>query len=327
MNKKFLLPMILAITMLIGACATPAPQPTAVPAPTTAPTVAPTLAPTIAPSPAPLTFTDGLKRTVKLNKPAQRIVSLAPSTTEMLFAVGAGKQVVGRDKYSDYPAETKNITAIIDTFPKVNLEAVVALKPDLVIAASIINQEQIKAMEDNGLTVFLVGNPKTFDDLYQTLVTIGQLTAHETEAKKLSDGLKERVKVVNDKVKGATKKPKVYYELDATDPLKPYTAGSDTFIDLLIVAAGGENVVTFKNYAQISSEELVKQNPDIILLGDAKFGTTVESVGKRAGWNAIAAVKNNKVIAFDDDLASRPAPRLVDGLETMAKVFQPDLFK
>ena len=119
----------------------------------------------------------------------------------------------------------------------------------------------------------------------------------------------------------------MYYELDATDPLKPYTAGSDTFIDLLIVAAGGENVVTFKNYAQISSEELVKQNPDIILLGDAKFGTTVESVGKRAGWNAIAAVKNNKVLPFDDDLASRPGPRLVDGLETMAKVFQPDLFK
>lgn len=305
MNKKILLPMILMITMLIGACATP----------------------TVAPSPAPLTFTDGLKRTVKLTKPAQRIVSLAPSTTEMLFAVGAGKQVVGRDKYSDYPAETKSITAIIDTFPKVNLEAVVALKPDLVIAASIINQEQIKAMEDNGLTVFLVGNPKTFDDLYQTLVTVGQLTAHDAEAKKLSDGLKERVKVVNDKVKSVTKKPKVYYELDATDPLKPYTAGSDTFIDLLIVAAGGENAVTFKNYAQISSEELVKQNPDIILLGDAKFGTTVESVGKRAGWSAIAAVKNNKVIAFDDDLASRPGPRLVDGLETMAKVFQPDLFK
>lgn len=327
MNEKFLLPMILALTMLIGACSTPTVQPTAVPAPTTAPTVVPTLAPTVAPSPAPLTFTDGLKRTVKLSKPAQRIVSLAPSTTEMLFAVGAGKQVVGRDKYSDYPSETKSITALVDTFPKVNLESVVALKPDLVIAASIINQEQIKAMEDNGLTVFLVGNPKTFDDLYQTLVTVGQLTGHEAEAKKLSDGLKERVKAVNDKVKSVTKKPKVYYELDATDPLKPYTAGSDTFIDFLIVAAGGENAVTLKNYAQISSEELVKQNPDIILLGDAKFGITIESVGKRAGWSAIAAVKNNKVIAFDDDLASRPGPRLVDGLEIMAKVFQPELFK
>ena len=327
MNEKFLLPMILALTMLIGACSTPTVQPTAVPAPTTAPTVVPTLAPTVAPSPAPLTFTDGLKRTVKLSKPSQRIVSLAPSTTEMLFAVGAGKQVVGRDKYSDYPSETKSITALVDTFPKVNLESVVALKPDLVIAASIINQEQIKAMEDNGLTVFLVGNPKTFDDLYQTLVTVGQLTGHEAEAKKLSDGLKERVKAVNDKVKSVTKKPKVYYELDATDQLKPYTAGSDTFIDFLIVAAGGENAVTLKNYAQISSEELVKQNPDIILLGDAKFGITIESVGKRAGWSAIAAVKNNKVIAFDDDLASRPGPRLVDGLEIMAKVFQPELFK
>ena len=329
MNKKVLLPMILAITLLIGACATPAPAPTAVPAPTTAPTVAPTLAPTVAPSPAPLTFTDGLKRTVKLSKPAQRVVSLAPSNTEILFALGAGKQVVGRDDFSDYPAEAKSVTSIGSTFKKLNIEAIVALKPDLVLTAGITNPEQVKSLEDVGLTVYALANPKDLDGLYANLVAVGQLTGHEDEAKKLSESLKKRVSAVTDKVKGTSSKPKVFYEIDGSDPLKPWTTGSGTFIDTLITMAGGQNVgaVLKSSFAQISSEELVKQNPDIILLGDTKFGVSIESVSKRAGWNGIAAVKNNKIFAFDDDLASRPGPRLVDGLETMVKLLQPDLFK
>ncbi len=329
MNKKILLPMILAITMLIGACATPTAQPTAVPAPTTAPTVAPTLAPTVAPSPAPLTFTDALKRSVKLPKPAQRVVSIAPSNTEILFAVGAGKQVVGRDDLSDYPAEAKSVTSIGSTFKKLNTEAIVTLKPDLVLAASLTPAEQVKSLEDLGITVYVLGNPKDLDGLYQNLITVGQLTGHEDDAKKLNESLKKRVNAVTDKTKGVTAKPKVFYEIDGSDPLKPWTTGSGTFIDTLITMAGGQNVgAALKDpFAQMSSEEVVKQNPDIILLGDFKFGTTVESVGKRAGWNAIAAVKNNKVLPFDDDLASRPGPRLVDGLEALAKVLQPDLFK
>ncbi|MBI5349878.1 MAG: ABC transporter substrate-binding protein [Chloroflexi bacterium] len=329
MNKKILLPMILAITMLIGACATPTAQPTAVPAPTTAPTVAPTLAPTIAPSPAPLTFTDASKRTVKLPKPAQRFISIAPSNTEILFAVGAGKQVVGRDDLSDFPAEAKSVTSIGSTFKKLNTEAIVALKPDLVLAANLTAAEQVKSLEDLGITVYVLGNPKDLEGLYQNLITVGQLTGHEDDAKKLNESLKKRVSAVTDKTKVVTAKPKVFYEIDATDPLKPWTTGAGTFIDTLITMAGGQNVGALLKdpFAQMSSEEVVKQNPDIILLGDAKFGTTVDSVGKRAGWNAIAAVKNNKVLPFDDDLASRPGPRLVDGLEALAKVLQPDLFK
>ncbi|MBI4630725.1 MAG: ABC transporter substrate-binding protein, partial [Chloroflexi bacterium] len=153
MNKKFLLPIIMAITILIAACATPTAQPTAIPAPTTAPAVAPTLAPTSAPSPAPLTFTDASKRIVKLPKPAQRIISIAPSNTEILFAVGAGKQVVGRDDLSDFPAEAKSVTSIGSTFKKLNTEAIVALKPDLVLAANLTAAEQVKSLEDLGITV------------------------------------------------------------------------------------------------------------------------------------------------------------------------------
>lgn len=329
MNKKFLLPLILTITLLIGACATPTAQPTAVPAPTTAPTTAPTLAPTVAPSPTPLTFTDASKRTVKLPKPAQRVVSLAPSNTEILFAVGAGKQVVGRDDLSDYPTEAKSVTSIGSTFKKLNTEAVVTLKPDLVLAANLTPAEQVKSLEDLGITVYVLGNPKDFDGLYQNLITVGQMTGHEDEAKKLSESLKTRVKNVTDKIKNATAKPKVFYELDGSDPIKPWTSGPGTFIDTMITVSGGENIGKGlkDQWAQMSSEEIVKQNPDIIVLGDSNYGITAEKVSARAGWQNIAAVKNKKIFPFNPDLASRPGPRLVDGLEAMAKVLQPDLFK
>jgi len=124
-------------------------------------------------------------------------------------------------------------------------------------------------------------------------------------------------------------RPKVFYELDATDPAKPFTAGANTFIDLLITQAGGANIgANLKgDYPQVSQEELLAQNPDIILLGDAAYGTTPDKVAARPGWSIIKAVKNNQVFAVDDNLISRPDPRLLDGLETLAKLIHPEAFK
>jgi iron complex transport system substrate-binding protein len=130
------------------------------------------------------------------------------------------------------------------------------------------------------------------------------------------------------KVAGVTEKPKVFYELDATDPARPFTAGKGTFIDLLITQAGGENIAaSFEGeYPQISQEELIVQDPDVILLGDALYGgITAESVAARPGWGDLAAVKNNRVLPFNDDLVSRPGPRMIDGLETLAALLHPDL--
>ena len=340
MFRKFFLPLALAVSFLLGACVSPAATvtpttipiavpPTATIAPTAIPTVAPTAAPTVEPSPTPIAHTDGLGHQVTLATPAQRIVSLGPSNTEVLFALGAGAQVVGRDDLSDYPEAAKQVTGVGATYGNFSAESIVALKPDLVLMAEIYTPEQVKALTDLGLTVYWLANPKDFDGLYVNLAIVGQLTGHAEEAAKLADALKGRVAAVAGKVKGATAKPKVFYELDATDPAKPYTTGPGTFVDMLITLAGGENVgaVLKDQYAQISSEELVKQNPDIILLGDAAYGVTVESVGQRAGWGSIAAVKNQRVFVFDDNLTSRPGPRLVDGLETLAKLIHPESFK
>lgn len=284
-------------------------------------------APTPAPAAGPIQVTDGLGRAVTLAAAAQRIVSIAPSNTEILFAIGAGKQVVGRDEMSDYPAEAKAVTSIGSTYAKLNTEAVVALKPDLVLAADITNPEQIQALEQLGITVYELPNPKDFAGLYANLATIGKLTGHEAEAAAYADQLKARVDAVMSRMAGVSAKPKVYYELDATDPTKPYTTGPGTFVDMLITLSGGQNIGAALGtaYAQISSEELVRQNPDVIVLGDAAYGITVESVGQRPGWGALAAVKNGAVYPFDDSLVSRPGPRLVDGLEQFAKLIHPEV--
>jgi iron complex transport system substrate-binding protein len=280
-------------------------------------------------TPQPLQFTDGLGRTVTLASPARRVVSLAPSNTEILFAVGAAGQVVGRDEFSDYPAEAKNLPSVGGSFSKINHEAIVELKPDLVLASELNTPEQVQALEDLGLVVFYLANPKDLDGLYANLSTVGKLTDHESEAVELAEGLKKRVAAVTEKTAGVADKPIIFYELDSTDPNAPYTVGPGSFMDMLITMAGAQNAAGSAEspWAQLSLEQIVVLNPEVILLGDAAYGVTVESVAVRAGWEDLEAVKNGRVYPFDDNLASRPGPRLVDGLEALAKLLHPELFK
>jgi iron complex transport system substrate-binding protein len=275
-----------------------------------------------------ITLIDGLGRTVTLAAPAQRVVSLAPSNTEILFAVSAGGQVVGRDPYSDYPAEAATVTDIGDTYAELNTELITSLQPDLVLAAEITPPEQVAQLEQLGITVYWLANPVDLSGLYNNLNIVAQLTGHETEAAALVASLCARVEAVQTALAGIADKPTVFYEVDGlTDPNAPYTAGTSTFIDLIITAAGGVNAAaTLDGYKQLSIEELLVQNPDFILLGDAAYGATPELVAQRAGWTDLAAVQKNQVIPFDDNLMSRPGPRLVDGLEQLAKLLHPEQF-
>jgi iron complex transport system substrate-binding protein len=288
-------------------------------------------APQATPTPDPvsqgITLTDGLGREVTLAAPAQRIVSLAPSITEFLFAVGAGTQVVGRDDLSDYPAEAATVASIGSTYGDLNTEAIVTLTPDLVIAAEINTPEQVKALEDLGIPVYYLKNPVGFEGLYADVKTMGILTGHEAEAAALAESLSARVEAVKATVATVSEKPTVFYEIDGTDPNKPWTTGPGTFMDTMITLAGGINIggVLSQQYAQISAEEIVAQNPSIIILGDTLYGVTIESIGQRTGWAELTAVQENKIFAFDDNLASRPGPRLVDGLEALLKILHPEL--
>jgi iron complex transport system substrate-binding protein len=302
---------LLSIALVISACA-----PAAAPVPAATTNLA-------------MTLSDGFDRQVTLASPALKVVSLAPSNTEILYAIGAGSALIGRDDLSDYPQEAKNLPSVGGNMGKYNMEEIAKLQPDLVLASELNTPEQIKSLEDLKITVFVLSNPTKFEGLYQNLETVGMLTGHQTEAAKLSADLQTRQKAVADALANVKDRPKVFYELDASDPAKPYTVGANTFIDILISLAGGANIgASFKgDYPQISQEELLTQDPGIILLGDAAYGTTPDQVAGRTGWSVISAVKNNQVFAVDDNLVSRPGPRLVDGLESLAKLIHPEAFK
>ncbi len=297
------------VGLLLTACTTAAIQPTPT-ASTTAPTV----------------VVDGLGRSLSLNLPAQKIVSLSPSNTEILFALGAGSHVIGRDSFSDYPAEATAVPVVGGSMNKYNMEEIVTLQPDLVLAAEINTPEQIKSLEEVGLNVYYLNNPSDLDGLYANLQKVGQLVGREEEAEQLVASSQQRVAALEEALKNVDSRTRVFYELDGSDPAKPWTPGPGAFITTLIDMAGGESVSAGlqSEWAQISQEELLLQDPEIILLGDAAYGVSPEQVAARPGWSTLQAVKNQRVYPFDDNLVSRPGPRLVDGLIALAKIFHPE---
>jgi iron complex transport system substrate-binding protein len=310
-NGETMLRKLLAVTLLIILLSACAPQALTEPAMETA-----------------LTFTDGLGREVTLDETPQRIISLAPSNTEILFAIGAGEQIVGRDALSDFPEEAKAVTDIGSTFEALNTELIVSLEPDLVLAAEINTPEQVKQLEDLGLTVYYLKNPLTLEEMYANLELLAQITGHQEEASALVESLKARVAAVDEKIAPISSRFSVFYELDATDPAKPFTAGKGTFITQLIDRAGGYNIASdLEGYPQMSLEQVVAADPAFIILGDARYGVSPESIAQRPGWENLSAVKNGNVLPFNDDLVSRPGPRLVDALEELAKMLRPELFQ
>jgi iron complex transport system substrate-binding protein len=294
--------------------------PTAAPTATTAPATA---------TPSTLTITDVAGRNVTINGVPQLSVSLAPSDTEILFALGVGSNVVAVDDFSDYPAEAKALPKIGGTGDKYNFEQIVALKPDVIFAAGITSPDVLKKLEDLHLTVVVLGVEKTtFDSILTDIALAGQITGRADQAKQLTDSMKRRVDAIKAKVATAKTKPRVYWELDATDPTKPYTVGPGTYVDNIITMAGGVNVfaTASSSYPQVSAEQVVSANPEVIILTDAAYGVSVDSVLTRPGWPKIDAVNNMHVYPIDDNLVSRPGPRVVDGLEAAAKLIHPELF-
>jgi iron complex transport system substrate-binding protein len=276
-----------------------------------------------------MTFTDDLGNTIELTGYPGKIISLSPSTTEILFAIGAGEQVVGRDEFSVYPEAALEVTSVGAMWDELPSEAILALEPDLVVAAQIISEDQVAALRDLGLNVYWQANPTSYEELWENLRDFGRLTGHEAETETLITDLEARVKAVQDKTASVSDRPSVFYELDATDPSNPWTAGSGTFIDYIIAQAGGTNAASALqgDYAQLSSEQLIAVDPEVILLADALYGVTPESVAARPGWDVITAVKENALYPIDPNMMSVPGPRLVDALEETARLLHPELFE
>lgn len=273
---------------------------------------------------------DGMGNSVCLAAPAQKIVSISPSATETLFAIGAGNQLVGRDSLSDYPVESQSVADIGESTGPDFISAVVALKPDLVVAGDEITADQVAELQAQGLTVYFINYPKDFEGLYQTIRNIGALTGKDSEAEALVQSLAARVIKVQTDVKKITNRPMVYLELDATDPYNPITSGRGSMIDLMISMTGGENAASSLkgDGARISLKELTKQNPDLILLansGDSGIG--LAQIKARPGWSDIKAVENSQIYSVNGDLFKIAGPRLVDGLEMLLRLMHPELYR
>jgi len=318
-------PLFLACSFALWACAGPGLMQT--PAPPTGTPAEATSTPTEAPTQTPITMNDGRGRQLTLSQPAARIVSLAPSNTEILFAVDAGNQLVGRDEFSDYPEQAQAIASIGSTYGELNTEAIVGLQPDLVLAAGITPPEQLQALEDVGLPVFVIGNPEDFGDLFDNLLTVGVLTGHADEASELVAKLQARYADVTAAVAGV-EPVKLFYEIDGSDPTAPWSTGSGTFQQQIFELAGGDNIASdIEGWGQLSIEEIVVRDPQVIIFAGGPFvPTTVDSLKARAGWAEIGAIQADRVYEIDTDLLDLPGPRLVEGLDRVAHILHPERF-
>jgi iron complex transport system substrate-binding protein len=268
---------------------------------------------------------DDLGRPVHMEGSAETIVSLGPSITEILFALGLGDRVVGVTDYCDYPEEAQSITKVGAPFPGFSAETILDLQANLVLslAGTVVQQ-----LENAGANVVVL-NPTNIHDIYRDIDLVGLLTGREKEAAALVDSMKQRVADVVAKTSAAATKPSVFYEVDGSwNENKPWTAGYGTFQDSLINLAGGTSIGTSRSgWYEMSVEEILDADPDIIILEDFQFGVTPESVAGRSAWAGLTAVEEDRVYPIDDpNLTSRPGPRIVDGLEMLAEMIHPELF-
>jgi iron complex transport system substrate-binding protein len=266
----------------------------------------------------PLEVKDQAGNTVKIEKEPKRIVSLIPSNTEIAFALGLGKQVVGVTTNDDYPAEVKSLPKVGDF--KINVENVVALKPDLVLAGGANDKGTIDQLKKLGIDV-LVLDAKSVNDVYASIALVGQATNHAREADQLVTQMREAIRRVSEKTASLPKekRAKVWIELDPT----LFTTGGDTFMNELVQLAGGENVAAgLKGWPQVSAEQVVKWNPDVIL---STYGGEKEILARK-GWETVSAVKNKRVYSVDANLTSRPGPRITQAVEQIAAKLYPEQF-
>jgi cobalamin transport system substrate-binding protein len=302
--------------LLLSACAAPSSV--------TATTSAPTAAATTAPSHYPLSVADDRGKRLTLAAAPHRIVSLAPSATEIVFALGAGDRLVAVDDFSDFPAEAKALPHLggFRTSP----DKVVAERPDLILAISSGNlPTQLDAL---GQPLFLL-DPNDLEGVYQNVLSLGTLLDREEAAQRVVEGMRARIETVAEKAKGAATRPRVLHEVDSTNASQIFVAGPHNFIDSMITTAGGVNVAAGAptKWPKLSPEEIVARDPEIIVLADARSGATPETVRARPGWAGIMAVRRGAIYAIDEDIVSRPGPRLVQGFEAYLRLLHPELFR
>ncbi len=257
-----------------------------------------------------------------LEKPVERVVSLAPSNTEIVFALGARDKLVGVTTYCDYPEEAKSKEKVGD-FANPNVEKIISLKPEVVLATGGIQKGVVGRLEKAGIKVFVI-DPRNFEQLFVDIEKVGEILGLKEKAEELTKSMRNKVKEIEEKTKDLPK-PKVFFEI-YSQPLM--TAGERTFIDDMIRISGGVNIGASagEGFPQFSEEQLLKENPDVYIAVKGSMNNPAD-IKKRAGYKALKAVKEGRVYVVDDNLVTRPGPRLVDGLMEVARAIHPEAFE
>lgn len=266
----------------------------------------------------PVTIERSDGRQLTFERPPSRIVSLSPGHTETLYAIGAGEQVIAVDRESDFPAQAAAKATLDGEDP--DLEEIAGLEPDLVVLMGG-PQELVRSLDQQGLPVLSLAVPDSLSAVYDQIDLLGQVTGRIDGSDSLVDSMEDRIQEVFDKV-GPAPGPRVYHELD--DSLT--TVSSSTFLGELYLTLNATSIADEPGepFPQLTLEAIVEADPEVIILAHA--GASPDSVKARPGWAGISAVKNDRVYALDPAILNRPGPRLIEGLEELARLLHPDLF-
>jgi iron complex transport system substrate-binding protein len=324
MAPRLRLPLLSILTLTLAACVPPG---TPSPAATETVAASPAATESVAPSPLayPLSLTDDAGRQVTITAAPTRIVSLAPSNTEIVCALAACDDLVGVTDFDDYPAPVKDVTHVV-VGAVVDVEKVVAAQPQLILAAG--NELTPTAVIDQltrlGYAVVSL-YPHDLYGVYQDISLVGEAIDAQRQAGDLVASMKARADAVSAAVAGAAQ-PRTFYEVGVFEG-SIYTAGRDSFLASLISLAGGDPITGDPASTAIQLEDLIAADPQLILLGDAAYDSsiTAATVAARQGWGDMTAVKEGRIVVMlDDEVITRPGPRIVDGLEALARAIHPE---
>ena len=268
-----------------------------------------------------ITVMDSYDRSVTIGKAATRVVSLAPSITETIFALGMGDILKGRTDYCDYPAEVQRIPSI-GNLTEPDIEAIAELNPDIVIASTHFTKESLEKLTALSIPVVVLAEEDSFEGVYRTIEDIGRLTGAQDAGASLINSMKDTVNSVKEAVIGK-EKPSVYYVIGFGE-YGEFTAGGDTFINQIIEMAGGNNIASGIKGWSFSLEQIIDSDPDILVC--SKFRNAKNLLIETNGYKDLKAVQTGNLFEIDNNMLDRQGPRLAEGLKALAEILHPDAF-
>lgn len=277
----------------------------------------------------PVTINDALDNEVVIETKPERIVSVIPSNTEIAFELGFGEEVVGVSDFDNYPPEAEKKEKVGGL--EFNVEKVISLNPDLVLAHASTAQSSeagLQQLKDAGVPVLIVNDAKNFDEVYESIEMIGTAAGAKEKADQLVSDMKSKLEEIKTKAQAIKEEDRKSVMVEVSPAPEIYAAGKNTFMDEMLSAINAENIISEEGWPKMDSEAIIERNPDVIVTTHGFY--TEDSVGNvlsRDGWQDITAVKNKQVAAVDSDMVTRSGPRIIEGVEELAKAIYPDVFK